>query len=228
MEDSFIEWLNSFGHPIGTWLAIILGGATVIGGIIAVIIKTKKNYDKKLTVKLLKEQEFKEFRKSIQTVAEQVTTIQTGLTDLSSKHDTSINEINSKLEDVWTAVIESQRDSKEGDIALENQIKSYENAIDNLHIKISNMDDKTTLLIESDKEGIKSFIIDKYYHALNDGYIELQVLQGLELRYEKYLQENGNTYIGELMNAIRKMPNKPPSQVRPKTNNSKHTKKWFS
>jgi hypothetical protein len=118
-------------------------------------------------------------------------------------------------------VIESQQDSKEGDIALENQLKSYENTIDNLNIKLSNMDEKTNLLIESDKEGIKSFIIDKYYQALEDKYIKLHVLQGLELRYEKYLQENGNTYIGRLMNEIRKMPNEPPTQVRPTSKRSK-------
>ena len=83
------------------------------------------------------------------------------------------------------------------------------------------MDEKTNLLIESDKEGIKSFIIDKYYQALEDKYIKLHVLQGLELRYEKYLQENGNTYIGRLMNEIRKMPNEPPTQVRPTSKRSK-------
>lgn len=217
MEESFLDWLNSFGHPIGTYIAIIIGGVTLIAGVLAAVRTVKKKYDDHIAEKLLKETEEKEFKKTMQQMVSQVSSIQSDITDLSNKHDNSIAEINSKIDDVWGAVIESQRDSKEGDVVLENQIKSYEDVLDNLNIKLSNMDEKTTMLIDSDKEAIKSFIIDKYYQAKNDGYIELHVLQGLELRFAKYLQENGNTYVGRLMNAIRKMPNDPPSQPRPKT-----------
>ena len=217
MEESFLDWLNSFGHPIGTYIAIIIGGVTLIAGVLAAIRTIKKKYDDHIAEKLLKDTEEKEFKKTMQQIVSQVSSIQSGLTDLSTKHDNSINEINSKIDDVWSAVIESQKDSKEGDVVLENQMKSYEEVLDNLSVKLSNMDEKTTMLIDSDKEEIKSFIIDKYYQAKNDGYIELHVLQGLELRFAKYLQENGNTYVGRLMNAIRKMPNDPPSQPRPKT-----------
>lgn len=216
MEDSFIEFLDSIGnYPIGTWVAIIIGGVTVISLIVGAVIKIKKTYDGHLTKKLKAEEEERKFRNKVSGVVEQVDEIKNTLTRLSTSHDSSFNEINNRLEEVWTAVIESQRDSKEGDIALENQMRNYETAIDNLNVKLSTMDEKTTLLIESDKEGIKSFIIDKYYQALEDKYIKLHVLQGLELRYEKYLQENGNTYIGRLMNEIRKMPNEPPTQARP-------------
>ena len=217
MEESFLDWLNSFGHPIGTYIAIIIGGVTLIAGVLAAVRTVKKKYDDHISEKLLKETEEKEFKKTMQQMVSQVSSIQSDLTDLSTKHDNSITEINSKIDDVWSAVIESQKDSKEGDVVLENQIKSYEEVLDNLSIKLSSMDEKTTMLIDSDKEEIKSFIIDKYYQAKNDGYIELHVLQGLELRFAKYLQENGNTYVGRLMNAIRKMPNDPPSQPRPKT-----------
>lgn len=217
MEESFLDWLNSFGHPIGTYIAIIIGGVTLIAGVLAAVRTVKKKYDDHISEKLLKETEEKEFKKTMQQMVSQVSSIQSDLTDLSIKHDNSITEINSKIDDVWSAVIESQKDSKEGDVVLENQIKSYEEVLDNLSIKLSNMDEKTTMLIDSDKEEIKSFIIDKYYQAKNDGYIELHVLQGLELRFAKYLQENGNTYVGRLMNEIRKMPNDPPSQPRPKT-----------
>lgn len=219
MEDSFIEFLNSLGHPFGTWIGAFLGGITIISGIIFAIIKVKKNYDKKISDQSLKAEYDKNFRESMQTVANTVTSIQTDMTNLIAQHESSITEINTKLEDVWSAVLESQRDSKEGDIALENQIKSYESTLDKLSLKLSNMDEKTNLLIESDMESIKSFIIDKYYQAQEDGYIRLHVLQGLELRYAKYLQENGNTYIEKLMSEIRKMPNDPPTQVRPKTKN---------
>lgn len=210
MEDTFIEFLNSLGFPLGTLIAIIIGGVSLCSAIILGVRKLKKSYDERIEKKLLQEQEEREFRESMQNVANQVSSIQSDIATLSSKHDESISELNTKLEDVRASVIDGQRDSREGDIVLENQIRSYENAMDTLNVKLSNMDDKTTLLLESDKEGIKSFIIDKYYKAKEDKYIKLHVLQGLELRYEKYLQENGNTYVRKLMEEIRKMPNEPP------------------
>jgi heme exporter protein D len=101
MEKSFIDFLNSLGaHPFGTWLAIILGGVTVIGGIIAAIVKMKKKYDDELKTRLMKEEEDKEFRESMQKVANQVSSIQTDIINLSSQHESSIAEVNSKLEDV--------------------------------------------------------------------------------------------------------------------------------
>lgn len=218
MEDAFIEFLNSLGSPFGTWLAIILGGAAIIGGIVGAVMVFFKKYNARIESRIKKEEAEEKLNNTIQSlndavknISEQITSIQTNITDMSDKQKENQREVQSKLDDVWTATIDIKRDSREGDVVLENQIKSYEHAIENINTKLIAMDEKSTLLIESDKEGIKSFITDKYYQAKHDKYIELHVLQSLELRYQKYLQENGNTYIGKLMERLRQMPNDPPT-----------------
>ena len=219
MEGNFIDFLNSFGIPLGTWLAIIIGGIAVISAIIKAVKEIKKKYDKYLVTKVNKEKEEKEFRESMLTVANNVTTIQTNIDALSKQQQNQQQEIHTKLDEVWNAIVASQKDSRDGDIALENQIKNYVTTIDNINIKLSAVDDKTNLLIDSDKEGIKSFITDKFYEAKEKGYIELHVLETLELRYKKYLQENGNTYVKKLMDTLRMLPNEP-NQVRSSTSNN--------
>lgn len=215
MEEKFIEWLNSFGYPLGTWLAIIIGGFLIFGLIIASIKKVKKTYDERIANKILKEEEEKNFRDSMQQIAHNVTTIQTSLATLTTNHQTHIDDINVKLDDMNNALDMLKRESRSCDNEIESKLLQYQKSIDtrmgNIDDKLSSMDDKSTLLIESDKEGIKAYIVDKYYQACVDEYIELHTMETLELRYEKYLQENGNTYVGKLMEKLRLMPNEPPS-----------------
>ena len=217
MEDKFLEYLNSFGHPVGTWISIILGGIALITGIIISIKKIKKKYDDRLKYQIKKEEETKEFMETVIRIEKQVTELTTNVTNLTSQHENSIVELNNKIEDIRHAVTESQQDSKDGDLALEQQIKNFENTIDDIKDKISSMDEKTSLLITSDRDGIKSYIIDKYYQVTKDGYINPHSLQVLESRYVEYLQENGNTYIEGMMKAIRKLPNEKPKESKRKS-----------
>lgn len=203
MDKSVIQFLDSTGVPLGTWIAIIIGVISFISGIVIGIKKIKKKYDDKLKKKLKKAEDDKKFRDSVRDIASTVSDIQNNMSDISNRQ----KEVTEKLNEVWTQLTESKADSIAGDNELKEQLKNYEEKMDNINRKLSTMDEKSTLLIESDKEGIKSYITDKYYQALSDGYVELHVLQTLEVRYEKYLQENGNTYVGKLMAGLRKMPN---------------------
>ena len=211
MEDNFITWLDSFGFPFGTWLAIIIGGVAVIGGIIAAVIKVKKTYDDKIKDKTITEQADKEFHDSMNTLAESMANIKTELATISENQQKQMVDVKTRLDELWKAVNESRTESTENDNILDNRIKSYEAAITNLDNKLTIMDQKSTLLIESDKEGIKAYIVDKYYKAIKDGYINPHAMQTIELRYEKYLQENGNTYVRALLEKLRGLPSEPPS-----------------
>ena len=210
MEDTFIEWLNSSGVPIGTIIAVIVGGVTLISGIIVAIIKFKKAYDKRIQEKMLKDQEEKTLKKTIDELSTLVKTIQTSVLTMTSQQTSNQKDISSKLDDMWDAILESQKDSKEGDKALEAQLTSYSESLSDLNLKVSSMDEKTTLLIESDKEGIKSYITDKYYQAIDNEYIPIHDMETLELRYKKYLDENGNTFIASIMAKLRTLPNEKP------------------
>ena len=115
-----------------------------------------------------------------------------------------------KIDELTEAINNTQDNSTTGDKVLEKKIEKYESALTDVKKSVSAVNDKTDLLIASDKEGIKSDITTHYYIAIDQGFIELHKMQMLEARYEKYLQENGNTFIKSLMDELRKLPHHPP------------------
>jgi ABC-type multidrug transport system fused ATPase/permease subunit len=63
------------------------------------------------------------------------------------------------------------------------------------------------LLIESDKDDIKSWITEKHhYFCYEKGYIDDYNLDCMEKRYKHYISEHGNSFVGELMNEVRALP----------------------
>lgn len=212
MEDNFLKFLDSLGLPIGTWIGIILGAVALIGGIVVALRKAKKKYDDNLQKRLEKEEVEEAFRKSMAEVASNVSIIQTDINTIKEEYAAIQQEIQDKLETVWNAIADGEKNSRIGDKNLFQQLESHERAMDKLAMQLSAMDEKTNLLIESDKEGIKSYIVEKYYETKRQGYIEINTLETLEERYKKYLEENGNTYIKNLMDKMRIMPAEPPSQ----------------
>ena len=154
MEGNFLDWLDSFGFPFGTWLAIIIGGVTVIGGIIVAAIKVKKAYDDKIKNKMITEQADDQFHDSMTDLAKSMANIKTELANILEKQQKQNDDINNKLTEVWEAVNKSRTESTESDNLLSDRIKSYETTIASMDTKLTIMDQKSTLLIESDKEGM--------------------------------------------------------------------------
>lgn len=68
-----------------------------------------------------------------------------------------------------------------------------------------------TLLIESDKDAIKSFIVKEHHHYIRQGWIDDFSLDTIEKRYSHYKEEGGNSYIGDLIQDLRALPNFPQS-----------------
>ena len=70
--------------------------------------------------------------------------------------------------------------------------------------------DKINLLIDSDKDSIKSFITDRYHHFCYDKkWIDDYSLDCIEKRYKHYTDEGGNTFINDLMKELRALPKQP-------------------
>lgn len=200
MDKNLIKFLDNITLPLGTTIVIILAIVTTVSGLYVGIKKAKSKYENSVKRKLKSAEKNSEFRESVQSIVSTVSTIQESL----SKFEKSHKEINQALSNLQSVVDTIQQESAETDQTLGKRIDTINN-------KLSAMDEKSSLLIESDKEGIKSYITDKYYQTLSDGYIELHVLETLELRYKMYLQENGNTYVRKLMESMRELPNKPPT-----------------
>ena len=67
------------------------------------------------------------------------------------------------------------------------------------------------LLIDSDKDAIKSFIVKEHHHFVAQKWIDDFSLDTIEKRYSHYKAEGGNSYIGDLIQDLRALPNFPPS-----------------
>ena len=89
------------------------------------------------------------------------------------------------------------------------KLSNYEESHQRINKKIDVLHDNMDLILESDREDIRSFITIQYYNAVEKGYIEMYVMEALEHRYEKYLKENGDSFIANLMNEMRKMKHQP-------------------
>lgn len=105
---------------------------------------------------------------------------------------------------------------KEG---LENRLHNYDVQIEKLMKaqdttteKVENILNKIELLINSDKDATKAYITDKHhFYCYKQKWIDDYALDCLEKRFEHYLQENGNSFVEDLMKEIRDLPRLPPN-----------------
>lgn len=90
---------------------------------------------------------------------------------------------------------------------LKNDLRDIYNAIDSSKKKQEAMQSTINLLIESDKDDIKSWITEKHhYFCYEKGYIDDYNLDCMEKRFKHYEDEHGNSFAGDLMNEIRALP----------------------
>ena len=70
------------------------------------------------------------------------------------------------------------------------------------------------MLIESDKEDIKSFItLQHHKFVYEQEWIDDYSMECLEKRYAIYEREHGNSFVLGLMNELRALPKRPPRDV---------------
>ena len=78
--------------------------------------------------------------------------------------------------------------------------------------EIKKINDTVEILIHSDKDDIKSFVTKEYHYFIAKGWIDDYSLDCIEKRYKHYVDEGGNSFIGQLMTEIRKLPHQPPEK----------------
>lgn len=100
---------------------------------------------------------------------------------------------------------------------LAEDFKEMKNNMTTMHTQIMEMKsdiyNNLNMMIESDKESNRLSIVSTYYSAMEKGYIEVYLLQALEYRYERYLEENGDSFIENLMKELRGLPHEPVKKV---------------
>ena len=96
----------------------------------------------------------------------------------------------------------------------EETMGAYENLSEKIDGVIDSVDKigaKVNELIESDKHDIKQDIVRNYHYFVDkQGWIDDFSLDTLELRFNDYKTEGGNSYIAGLMSEIRQLPKHPP------------------
>lgn len=79
--------------------------------------------------------------------------------------------------------------------------------------KIEQQNLRIGLLIDSDKDDIKAFITEKYHYFVEvRGWIDDYSLDCLEKRFQHYRDENGNSFVADLMSEIKRLPKHPPQK----------------
>ena len=87
------------------------------------------------------------------------------------------------------------------------EMKEIKQSVFSIEKIIEKLADKVQLLLVSDRDDIKSFITREYnYFVLEKGEIDHYSLQAIEKRYDHYIEEGGNSYVGDLMSALRTLP----------------------
>ena len=88
-------------------------------------------------------------------------------------------------------------------LLIQNQEKIFE--------EIKLFKQQLEMIIESDKDDIKSWITEKHhFYCYERKWIDDYSMDCIEKRYRHYKDEGGNSFIEELMNELRSLPKTPP------------------
>ena len=89
----------------------------------------------------------------------------------------------------------------------EQENKEIKSDYEELKQQLSDITRIVAILIDSDKDDIKSWITEKHhYFCYEKGYIDDYSLDCMEKRFKHYQDENGNSFVEDLMRDVRNLP----------------------
>lgn len=211
MESEFLQWLDSFPGHLGTFLAVIIGGVGLITALVTSIMKLKKEYEQRIVDMTRKEETDRKFKDDISEMIREVKILKDNTEFMSQQYAETQRELNGKIDNLTVMIEETKQKDKDQDSMIETKMTELNTTMSDFRKDINANKDQLDVLIASDKESIKSFIVSCYYQAKSDGYVNSHLMQIIEERYETYKKENGNSYVGGLMNELRAFPHTAPN-----------------
>lgn len=211
MESEFLQWLDSFPGHLGTILAVTIGGVGLITALVTSIMKLKKEYEQRIVDMTRKEETDRKFKDDISEMFREVKILKDNSEFLSQQYAETQRELNGKIDNLTVMMEETKQKDRDQDSMLETKMTELNTTMSDFRKDINANKDQLDVLIASDKESIKSFIVSCYYQAKSDGYVNSHLMQIIEERYETYKKENGNSYVGGLMNELRAFPHTAPN-----------------
>lgn len=185
MESVIIDWLNGYSIRIGTIVIVI---ATFII-LFSIIYRGRKKYDLFLNElvkkRIKKEKEENESKKNIEEMTAKINSISDSISKLSD----SVNKLSEKI--------------TESDISVKQMEKNIDMIQDEIKKNTVNID----VLLDSDRENIRSDILRQYYRCVEKQQIDLYTLNVLEYKFKKYKEvEHGNSFVKRMMDELRSLP----------------------
>lgn len=211
MEGEFLRWLDSFPGHLGTILAVVIGGSALATALVTSIMKLKKEYEQRIVDMTHKEESDKKFKDDISEMIREVKILKDNTEFMSQQYAETQHALNGKIDNLATMIEDIKRKDKDQDTLIEDKMGKLNTTLTDFRKDINYNRDRVELLIDSDKESIKAFIVGRYYQAKSDGYVNSHLMQVLEERYETYTKEKGNGYITGIMNELRAFPHTPPN-----------------
>ena len=211
MESEFLQWLDSFPGHMGTILAVTIGGVGLITALVTSIMKLKKEYEQRIVDMTRKEETDRKFKDDISEMIREVKILKDNTEFMSQQYAETQRELNGKIDNLTVMIEETKQKDKDQDSMIETKMNELNTTMSDFRKDINANKDQLDVLISSDKESIKSFIVSCYYQAKSDGYVNSHLMQIIEERYETYKRENGNSYVSGLMNELRAFPHTAPN-----------------
>lgn len=92
---------------------------------------------------------------------------------------------------------------------LQRDIEQQNEKINTLTESLSKVTAMINMLVESDKDSIKTFITQKHhFYVYEQKWIDDYTLDCIEKRYGHYKDQGGNSFIKQLMDELRELPRK--------------------
>ena len=169
MESEFLQWLDSFPGHLGTILAVTIGGVGLITALVTSIMKLKKEYEQRIVDMTRKEETDRKFKDDISEMIREIKILKDNSEFLSQQYAETQRELNGKIDNLTVMMEETKQKDRDQDSMLETKMTELNTTMSDFRKDINANKDQLDVLIASDKESIKSFIVSCYYQAKSDG-----------------------------------------------------------
>ena len=128
----------------------------------------------------------------------------------------AIKEVSTFID--WARGKIEKRDNKhqekiDRDQKIDNKLIDFEKELKHITETVDEINAEVNILKDSDKDDIKAFITrEHHYFCYTKGWIDDFSMDCIEKRYSHYIQENGNSYVADLMQNLRALPKQDPGK----------------
>nr|DAK39047.1 MAG TPA: nucleoporin [Caudoviricetes sp.] len=113
-------------------------------------------------------------------------------------------EMEKKVEELETKLETLDRSSDKTDQQILELLNDHHEEIKSISRTVANINNSIPMIIESDVETFRTYLVDTYERCKESGTINIYTLQTLAKRFKNYQKEGGNTWAKTLMEAIEK------------------------